>query len=268
MQELANAFSNALDLYRHFGFNIYFLGGETADLPDQVKSVVFDIAVYAETRKSNIISGNVQPGDKIYGFASDGQAKWEKMPNSGLMANGSTLARFVEMHPIYSKRYPYLIRDKESFRGNCTVDSDVAQWLISPTRHWSIVIKMIVEALQQRNIFHMLHGISINTGGGATKICHIGNGIVYHKVMPEPPALFQRIQTDSGESWRNMFEIFNCGVGIDVVGEDAPEFADVLEVVSEQTGVALYSLGFCEENNKAQNKIVLDTPYGLFDDYY
>ncbi len=267
MDQLAEAFSDILDLYRYFGFNIHFLGGETADLPDQLKSIAFDVAVYAETRKENIISGDVQVGDKIYGFASDGRAEWETEQNSGLMSNGSTMARYKEMHPKYSEKYPFLIRDEASFEGNKSIDSGTAYQLISPTRHWSVVIKMIIEALKERNIFHMLHGISMNTGGGATKVAHIGDGIVYHKTMPEVAPLFQRIQYDSGETWRNMFETFNCGVGIDVVGKDEPEFAEVMSIISEQTHIKLYELGVCERSCDNSNKIILETPYGCFDDY-
>ncbi len=267
LEQLAGGFEDALELYKYFGMDVHFLGGETADLPDQVKSIVFDVAVYSETAEENIISGNVQVGDKIYGFASDGRAEWETEENSGLMSNGSTMARYKEMHPKYGEKYPFLIKDGASFEGDKSADSGVAQQLISPTRHWSVVIKMIIEALKERNIFHMLHGISMNTGGGATKIAHVGEGIVYHKTMPEAAPLFQRIQNDSGETWRNMFESFNCGVGIDVVGEDNEEFAEVMQIISEQTHITLYDLGVCEKGIKGQNKIILETPYGRFDDY-
>ena len=267
LEQIAVGFTDTLELYRDFGFDTHFLGGETADLPDQVKSIVFDVAVYAETKKENVISGDVQVGDKIWGFASDGLAQWEIDSNSGLMSNGSTMARFKEMHPRYGKKYPQLIRDGGVFEGAEYADSQISYALVSPTRHFSIVIKLIIEALQEKNIFHMLHGISMNTGGGATKIAHVGDGIVYHKTMPEPPVLFRDIQEKSGESWRNMFESFNCGVGIDVVGEDNPEFSEVMNYISKQTSIALYDLGVCESGNPGQNKIILETPYGRFDDY-
>lgn len=267
LEQLAEGFTDVLELYKYFGFDVHFLGGETADLTDQLKSIAFDVAVYAETEKKNIISGNVQMSDKIWGFASDGRAGWELEDNSGLMSNGSTMGRIKEMHPKYSKKYPQLVRDGGIFEGNELADGAIAQALISPTRHFCVVIKMIIEALQERNIFHMLHGISMNTGGGATKIAHVGDGIIYHKTMPEPPFLFKDIQKKSGESWRNMFESFNCGVGIDVVGEDNPEFAEVMQIISEQTHINLYDLGVCEEGIKGQNRIILETPYGRFDDY-
>jgi len=267
LEQFATGFTDTLELYKYFGFDTHFLGGETADLPDQVKSIVFDVAVYAETKKENVVSGNVQVGDKIWGFASDGRAEWEIDSNSGLMSNGSTMARFKEMHPRYGKKYPQLIRDGGVFEGSEDADSSIAHALISPTRHFSVVIKLIIEALQEKNIFHMLHGISMNTGGGAAKIAHVGDGIVYCKTMPEPPLLFRDIQKKSGESWRNMFESFNCGVGIDVVGENNSAFAEVMNSISEQTHITLYDLGLCESGFIGQNKVILETPYGCFDDY-
>lgn len=113
----------------------------------------------------------------------------------------------------------------------------------------------------------MLHGISMNTGGGATKISHVGQGILYEKSMPVPPLIFQLIQSESGESWQNMFEDFNCGIGIDVVGEDSEEFTLALKEVEAETGIKLFELGKCEKYKGKGNNIVLDTPYGCFGNY-
>lgn len=75
MEQIALRVESLLSLYRSYGFKMtYFMGGETADLPDQVNSAVYDVAVYAEAQETDLIRGNVQPGDVIYGFASDGQA--------------------------------------------------------------------------------------------------------------------------------------------------------------------------------------------------
>jgi len=269
LQQLAGSFADVLDLYRQFDLDVHFLGGETADLPDQIKSIVFDIAVYAETKKENIIKGNVMPGDVIYGFASDGQAVWEKEYNSGLMSNGSTLGRYTEMHPRYGIKYPFLIRDGASFKGKAEVGDDVSKALISPTRHWSIVIKKIIQRLKEEDLFDKLHAISMNTGGGATKISHVGQGIVYNKYMPASvPSIFQEIQRHSGESWRNMYQTFNCGIGIDVVGKDDANFIKVLRAVENELQIKCQQLGTCAINDSStENKVILNTAYGRFDDY-
>ena len=276
MQQIALRISELLNLYKENGFNMmHFLGGETADLPTQVQSLVFDVAIYARVKKSEIISGNINPGDKIYGFASDGKARWENVDNSGIMSNGITLSRVDLMSSEYSKKYPFLCGDKGKYRGKYLVSDNpsllknmtVSEAILSPTRQWAMVIKDIVDELKKKGLLALLHGISMNTGGGATKIINLGNGIIYKKNMPVPPPIFHLIKEESNESWENMFEDFNCGVGIDVVGENSDEFRTVLEKVSKKTNIAMYDLGFCEKNLASGNKVILSTPYGTFDRY-
>ena len=125
----------------------------------------------------------------------------------------------------------------------------------------------MIEKLKERGIFSMLHGISMNTGGGATKIGHVGQGIVYLKEMPEPPAIFRLIKEESGETWRNMHRTFNCGVGLDIVGQDDPAFESVLKLVGELTGIEMFELGVCRKNRGKKNRVVLQTGFGKFDDY-
>lgn len=278
IEQIALRFKELINLYRTYGFRIYFLGGETADLPDQVKSVAFDVAVSARAKKSEIISGNVSPGDKIYGFASDGRANWENEENSGIMSNGLTLARISTMWKGYTCKYPYLIRKGGAYNGYYKVGDRadlggmdgsivVSQALISPTRQWAILIRLLLEELKNRGIYHMLHGISLNTGGGATKIGHVGSGILYRKRMPYPPPIFQLIQRETRELWRNMYQTFNCGIGIDIVGENDPAFETALCRVSQETGVRLHKIGSCKQHKGQGNRVVLKTPFGLFDDY-
>jgi phosphoribosylformylglycinamidine cyclo-ligase len=275
MEQINERVESLLALYRKYGFDITFMGGETADLPDQVQSVVYDVAIRAETEEKNLITGNVQPGDVIFGFTSDGQAAWETTHNYGLMSNGLTLARIKLMYPRYGVKYRYLIGNGRTYSGRYLVTdkpdilggATISQALLSPTRQWAIFIRLLIEGLKRQGIFQMLHGISMNTGGGATKITHVGEGIQYTKVMPEPPPLFRLIQAESGEKWRDMYQGFNCGVGLDVVGENDCRFMQALVDVSQQTAIKLFRLGACQQSPTGKNRVDLDTPYGRFNDY-
>jgi len=111
MKEVAIRFAELKKLYADHGIRIILLGGETADLPDQVRSGVFDIAITAWANKKDLIAGNIQNGDVIYGFPSDGQAVWETEENSGIMSNGLTMARSRLMSTAYNAKYPVLKRD-------------------------------------------------------------------------------------------------------------------------------------------------------------
>ena len=64
-----------------------------------------------------------------------------------------------------------------------------------------------------------------------------------------------------------MFETFNCGVGIDVVGEDDKDFTEVLKEVSQKTNIKMFDLGVCEKYDGEGNKVELKTKYGNFSDY-
>lgn len=284
MQQIALRVESILKLYESYGFNLTFLGGETADLPDQVNSAVYDVDIFAQADEKDLVLGNVRPGDHIYGFASDGQAAWEEAPNSGIMSNGLTLGRTCLMAEEYGKKYPFLLRSGGyylpenigKYQGNFKVADHlellkmtVSQALLSPTRQWAILIRLLIEKLKQKNIFHQLHGISLNTGGGAAKIARVGQGILYLKYMPLPPPIFLLIQAESDESWRAMYKNFNCGVGIDVVGESTFEFEEALNYVSQITGVRLFSsLGVCLESFAGEkNRVDLRTPVGEFNDY-
>lgn len=271
MEQIGVRFEEIKEMYRDFGFQLFFLGGETADLPHQVQTAVFDVGVYAEAEEVDIIAGNNAPGDKIYGFASDGQAFWESEPNSGIMSNGLTLARVKLMHESYTDKFPKLRTESCRYEGRFQVEKyadglgmSVGQALISPTRQWAILIKFLIEELEKNGIRKMLHGISLNSGGGATKISHVGNSILYKKNMLLPPNIFKIIQSESGETWKNMYKTFNCGIGIDVVGEDSLKFKKALEIVSFKTGVKLYELGECGSLEGDDNKVKLTTPYGVF----
>lgn len=273
MEVIGKRFDELFALYARYGFELYFLGGETADLPDQVKSGVFDIAVHARTKEVEIIRGNAKPGDFIWGFPSNGQAVWEDTYNSGIMSNGLTLARTSLMWSGYTTKYPDLIRDNSAYVGDFQVNEtdalmpsmSVDRAIISPTRQWPILIKILLDKVRIHKMQRYLHGISINTGGGATKIQHVGKGMNYHKSMPDPPEIFHLIQKKSQESWKNMYRTFNCGIGVDIIGDQC--LTPLLHEVEKDAGVMLLDLGVCGKSTEKQNTVTLHTPFGVFSDY-
>ena len=272
MTKVAQRFLELKALYRFYGMDLRFLGGETADLPDQVLSGTFDVTVTAWTEKRYLISGNTKPGEVIIGLMSDGQAAWEKELNSGLMSNGLTLARTVLMSSIFNGKYPHL-KGKNPYRGKFVPKSrvhqlpkmTVGQALTSPTRQWAIVIHEILSELLKRKSLHLISGITMNTGGGATKISRIGKGVCYSKAMPVPPSIFQLIKEESGEYWSNMYKSFNCGVGIDIVGTKSPILFSAINEAVTRCGIEWCHLGEVEAGSNSQkNEIKLSTPYGNF----
>ena len=271
IHQIKKRFHELLRLYSDHGFNLKFFGGETADLPYQVKSGVFNVALTAWADQGDIIKGETEIGDVILGLHSDGQAVWEEKPNSGCMSNGQTLLRSGAMDPLFNEKYPDL-GDGEFYKGRyCPQhhseilgDMSVGDAILSPTRQWAIVIREIIMELKKHDIFHMLHGITINTGGGATKIRNIGHGVTYVKNMPEPSPLFRFIQEETGQVWRHMYTTFNCGIGVDIIGENSSDFKFAVQTAVESCGLNMSVLGRVSPGTDEENQVILDTPYGRF----
>lgn len=270
VSQLAFGMAEVIALHKEHGIEvIIFTGGETEDLVDQENCYSINIDLFSRLLRKDVITGNVQAGDKIFGFASDGQARWEKKKNSGCMNNGGTMSRTMLLHKDYAKEYPFLCRGNV-FKGRFgmmefipELDMTIADAILSPTRQWAILMKMVADELKKRDAFHLLHGMSLNTGGGAKKIINLGQGIIYVKEMPEPSPFFKLIQSETGESWRNMYKTYSMRIGLDVVG--SPEkgiLEDVIYTVSEMTNVDAFELGRCEKMSGEKNQVILTTPYG------
>lgn len=270
MDRIQARLSQVLDLYREHGFHMTCFGGETADLPDQVQTATFDVCVHAVAQERDVVKGNVVVGDWIWGLSSGGQALWEQKPNSGIMSNGVTLARYCTTWEGYGELYPFLLKQGGSFQGKLKVGEgesllrgkSLAHALISPTRHWAIAIKILIDDLRKHDSLHLLHGISMNTGGGASKIKNVGSGILYRKQMPTPLPIFHAIQKASGEAWENMFQTFNGGVGIDIVGHK--DLQPFIERLSEKSRIDYYLFGECDAFSGGGNLVELVTEYGTF----
>ncbi|MFA6386022.1 MAG: hypothetical protein WCW29_04745 [Candidatus Paceibacterota bacterium] len=270
-RQIKKRFQELIKIYKDFGFDTKFFGGETADLPYQVKSGVFNVVAHAWAGKDDVIDGKTKVGDIILGLHSDGQAVWEKSPNSGAMSNGQTLLRSGAMDLVFNEKYPdlgdghfykghYYPNDKPAILEGMTV----SEAILSSTRQWALVIRIIIERLKSRGLFQMLHGISINTGGGATKIANIGKGVTYVKTMPEPSPLFRFIQSETRQPWKKMYTTFNCKIGVDVVGENNPDFIEAVKSAVDACGLELSELGSVTQSDDGKNHVILNTLYGSF----
>ena len=79
-------------VHRHFlislktyGVNIHYLGGETADVGDVVRTIAVNGTMTSRWPKEKLITNEkISAGDVIVGFASAGKAVYEDEYNSGL----------------------------------------------------------------------------------------------------------------------------------------------------------------------------------------
>ncbi|MEO8720955.1 MAG: AIR synthase related protein, partial [Ginsengibacter sp.] len=113
LEQIINGTQDFFDLMKTFGINIHYLGGETADVGDVVRTIAVNGTMTARWPKSKIISNEkIKPGNVIVGLASFGKATYEKKYNSGIGSNGLTSARHDILDKFYAENY------KESYDNN------------------------------------------------------------------------------------------------------------------------------------------------------
>jgi len=266
LRVLNDGFKKCFEKLDNLGIKVYFSGGETADLPDQLRT--FDISGVANGRvdlAEAITGAEVQPGDVIIGLRSGGKTRYEDRENSGIMCNGLTLARHCLLKREYQKRYPEIMAPEgKSYYGRFRVDDyvdelgmTIGEALTSPMRFFVPVVKKIIEECRE-SISGMVH----NMGGGLTKGLRIGYNIKFVKDdLIEPDPIFHLIQKESGESWKAMFENYNMGIGFEIIAK--PEAADEIIGISESFGLEAKTIGRCEKSD-GKNKVVIKSRWGDF----
>jgi phosphoribosylformylglycinamidine cyclo-ligase len=265
LQVLSQGFKECLGWLRHQQVSVQFGGGETADLPDTIRTLDVSGAVFGTVKLENVISGDrIKGGNKIIGLRSGGRTKHETQENSGIMCNGITLARYVLMKKGYSKQYPEIHSiQTQKYVGQFSVDQFVedlgmciGEAITSPTRLYTPIILRILERYGES-----VRGLIHNTGGGQTKCLRVGQHIHYKKRSLFVDPIFQMIQQESGENWRTMFQNFNMGTGFEII-VDADAAEDILSIPDKE-GLEAQIIGECKES-KGNSQLTLETPWGAF----
>jgi phosphoribosylformylglycinamidine cyclo-ligase len=94
LKEIIDGTNDLFKLLKTMGVNIQYLGGETADVGDVVRTVAVNGTMTARWPKNKLVTNDkIAPGNVIVGLASFGQSKYESSYNSGIGSNGLTSAR-------------------------------------------------------------------------------------------------------------------------------------------------------------------------------
>jgi phosphoribosylformylglycinamidine cyclo-ligase len=267
--QLVAGFEQQAAAFAGWGMELVLTGGETADVGDLVRTVIVDSTVTVRMPREEVIDNQgVQPGNVIIGLASDGQASHEPVANSGMGSNGLTSARHDLLRADYGERYPETVEpgmpEELRYSGPFALDDplpgtalSIGQALLSPTRTYAPLINQLLQG-HREHISALVHC----TGGGQTKNLRVGRGIHYLKDAPfTPPPLFAAIQQTSGASWREMYQVFNMGHRMEVIGDAA--LLPVLEDLGRAHGIAVRQVGHCEAATDAEkNQVTVHTPGG------
>jgi phosphoribosylformylglycinamidine cyclo-ligase len=268
LEVVINGTQEFFDTMKNFGVNITFMGGETADVGDVVRTMAVNGTMTARWPKSKLITNEkIKASDVIVGLAGFGQANYETSYNSGLASNGLTSARHDVLHKTYGARFPesYDTSLDESvvYIGPHKITDDVidgqrattiGQLLLSPTRTFAPVMKELLE-----NHFDSIHGLIHCSGGGQTKcLKYVPENVhIIKDNLFEPPIIFKLIQEASKSDDREMYQVFNMGTRMEIYTNEKD--ADKIISVSKNFGIDAQVIGRVEESKKTELVIKTNT---------
>ena len=258
------------ELLKKFGVNISYMGGETADVGDVVRTIAVNGTMTARWPKKKLVTNqNIQAGDLIVGLAGFGQSHYESSYNSGLASNGLTSARHDVLDKKYAREFPesydttlddgvvYIgskkLTDSISYETpKGAVSTEVGKLLLSPTRTFAPVLKKLLEEQ-----FDAIHGLIHCSGGGQTKCLKYlpSNLRVIKDNLFKPPVIFNLIQDSSRADDREMYQVFNMGTRMEIYckDQDAQNIIDL----SLSFGVGAQVIGRVESSSKKELQISL-----------
>lgn len=265
-----NGSQEFFDTMKGYGIDVTFMGGETADVGDVVRTIIVDGTMACRMPRRDIVTTDlIKPGDVIVSFASFGQAVYENAYNSGIGSNGLTSARHELLHHDYATKYPESIdpnlpkevvyNGKLHLTDATPTPLDAGKMILSPTRTYApLVLKMLA---QHRDA---IRGIIHCSGGGQTKCMHYmpeGLKVVKNNLIAAPP-IFRMIQDAAGTDWREMYQVFNMGQRLEVFTD--AETAKALVALGQEFGIEAQISGYVEASTSGKNELIIDGEFGTY----
>lgn len=267
LEQIINGSAELFAQLKEYGVNIHYLGGETADVGDVVRTIAVNGTMTARWPKNKVISNEkIKAGDVIVGLAGFGQCNYETSYNSGLGSNGLTSARHDVLNKYYAQHFPETFEPKLNeevvYIGKHRLTDEIelsngetsliGRLLLSPTRTFAPVLKEILT-----NHFDAVHGLIHCSGGGQTKCLKYLPGPM--KIVKDnlftPPIIFDLIQEASGADAKEMYQVFNMGTRLEIYTNEK-DTADMI-AVAHSFGVDAQVIGRVEESEKKELLIKL-----------
>jgi len=270
LQALIEGTQEFFDTMQSFDVDIAFLGGETADVGDVVRTIAVNGTMAARWPKGKIITNEkIKPGNVIVGLASFGKSSYENEYNSGIGSNGLTSARHDVLNKYYAENFPEtfepaLSNDVVYIGGhrltdeinigfkNKTFKTNIGKLILSPTRTFAPVVKQMLE-----EHFDAIDGLVHCSGGGQTKCMKYvpDNVRIVKDNLFQAPEIFNIIQQASGADDREMYQVFNMGCRLEIYANE--KNADSLISIAKGFGVDAQVVGRVEESDKKELEIQL-----------
>jgi len=269
LEAVINGTQEFFDKMKGFGVGITYMGGETADVGDVVRTIAVNGTMTARWPKSKIITNEkIKAGNVIVGLAGFGKASYETEYNSGIASNGLTSARHDILHKTYAARYhesyDTSLDEQVVYIGPHKVEDEIeigefgktniGKLILSPTRTFAPVIREILE-----NHFDVVDGMIHCSGGGQTKcLKYIPDNVrIVKDNLFEPPVIFKLIQQASNADDKEMYQVFNMGTRLEIYTNEKD--AEKMISVAKKFGVDARVVGRVEESDKKELQIQTKT---------
>jgi phosphoribosylformylglycinamidine cyclo-ligase len=273
LKEIIDGTNDLFKLLKTMGVNIQYLGGETADVGDVVRTVAVNGTMTARWPKNKLITNDkIAPGNVIVGLASFGQSNYESAYNSGIGSNGLTSARHDMFLKKYASNYPESfdpsLSDDVTYIGKYEMTEQVnigshninaGKLVLSPTRTFAPIIKEMLE-----NHFSDIYGLIHCSGGGQTKCLKYLPGpmkVIKDNLFQIPP-VFKLIKENSGSDDREMLQVFNMGCRMEVY--TTLEKAALMVSIAEKYGIEARVIGKVVESDKKELEIHMNGSIHVF----
>ena len=269
LEAIINGSQEFFESMKNLGINISYMGGETADVGDIVRTIAVNGTMTARWPKVKIVSNeNIKAGNVIVGLAGFGKSSYENEFNSSIASNGLTSARHDMLHKTYGARfhesYDTALDEKVVYIGPHRLTDEVAttngkteigKLLLSPTRSFAPIIKNILE-----NYFDTVDGLIHCSGGGQTKcLKYVPENVqIIKDNLFAPPEIFNLIQETSQSDEKEMYQVFNMGTRMEIYTDE--KNADNIIGVAKSFNVDAQVIGRVED--AASKSLTIKTAKG------
>ena len=262
LEAIINGSQEFFDSMKTFGVNITYMGGETADVGDVVRTIAVNGTMSARWPKNKLITNeNIKPGNVIVGLAGFGQAAYETTYNSSIASNGLTSARHDVLHKTYAARFPesfdnsldeqvvyigpHQVEDEIKVTDQLT--TTIGKLLLSPTRTFAPIMKVLLQ-----DHFEAINGLIHCSGGGQTKcLKYVPENVrIIKDNLFDPPVIFDIIQKASKSDDKEMYQVFNMGTRLEIYTNEKD--ADTIISVAKSFGVDARVIGRVEESTEKE----------------
>ena len=198
------------------------IGGETAEMPGMYTDDDYDLAGFSvgAVERNGILDGQkIEPGDSVLGISS-----------SGLHSNGFSLVRKIidDLGLDINSPAPF-------------ADGLLGDALLTPTK---IYVRSCLAAYKA----NVIKGLAHITGGGLIdnipRVLPSNLGVRLDSNSWPIPKVFKWLQAAGQVEIKEMFRIFNCGIGMVVI--TAPENEDAATAILSDTGETVFRIGTTE----------------------